>query len=40
VIVSGQIDLVDRTILLAPVRKLDEAVLFGYLRDRADDGVA
>jgi hypothetical protein len=40
VIATSQIDLVDGTILLAPVCKLDEAILLWYVGDRSDDGIA
>jgi hypothetical protein len=39
-VVPSQVDLVDRSILLAPVCKLDEAILFRNFRDRPDDGIA
>jgi len=38
-IVSGQVNLVNRPVLLPPVCKFDEAVLLGYIRYGADDGV-
>lgn len=38
-IVSREVDLVDRTVLLAPIRKLDEAVLFRDIRYRAKNGI-
>jgi hypothetical protein len=39
-VVSGKIDLIYRTILFAPVRKLDKAILLRNLGDGADDRVA
>jgi hypothetical protein len=37
---SSQVALVDGTVLLAPVRKLDEPILLWYVWYRANDRVA
>lgn len=37
---SGQVDLVDRPVLLAPVRELDEGILLRYIRYGADYRIA
>jgi hypothetical protein len=39
-VVASQVDLIDWTIFFAPIRELDEAILFRYLRDGADNRVA
>jgi hypothetical protein len=39
-IVSSQIDLVDGTVLLTPIGKLDEAILFRHFRNGSNDRVA
>lgn len=37
---AGEVAIVDRTVLLPPLRKLNEAILLRYIRDRTDDWVA
>jgi hypothetical protein len=39
-VVSGQVDLIDRAILFAPICEFDEAVLLRNFGNRANDGIA
>jgi hypothetical protein len=39
-VASSQVNLVDGSVLFTPIRKFDEAVLFGYVRDRPDDRIS
>jgi hypothetical protein len=38
-VVPSQVDLIDRTIFLTPVRELDEGVLLGNIRNRANNWI-
>ena len=38
-VMAGQVDLVDRPILLAPFCELDEAILFRDIWDGTDDRI-